>query len=230
MENNDILSFNTKTEQFHVKTAPQSVERKPTPNASNLASAPADNNAPIAQQPDVDFVERLTQHLSELNSVVDSFQNDHGKVAAEFQAAQTEVNRLKSELFHSENKLAELAAKGSALQQYSAAVSRVEGSYQRTLADYSDSVYADVIRHIFGRDIPTVKLSSERKAELKLHARIDALRQFTFIPQSDMDKRFDGSTRRIVTTPRVELTNKRVEAVGEKLIALKTHISAQEGK
>src|ERR1700751_3464522 len=93
MENNDILSFNPKTEQFHVKTAPQSVERKPTPNASNLASAPADNNAPIVQQPDVDFVERLTQHLSELNSVVDSFQNDHGKVAAELQAAQTEVNR-----------------------------------------------------------------------------------------------------------------------------------------
>ena len=87
-----------------------------------------------------------------------------------------------------------------------------------------------MIRHIFGRDIQIVKLSSERRAELKLHARIDALRQFTFIPRSDEDKRFDGISRRIITTPRVELTNKRVEAVGEKLIALKTHISAQETK
>jgi hypothetical protein len=191
MENNDILSFNPKTEQFHVKTAPREVERKPTPNASNLASAPADSNAPITEQPVIDFVARLNRSLSELDSVVGAFQNDHGKVAAELQAAQVEVTRIKSELFHAENKLAELAAKGSALQQYSAAVSRVEGSFQRTLADYSDSVYADVIRHIFGRDIPIVKLSSERRAELKLHARIDALRQFTFIPQSDMDS---GST------------------------------------
>jgi hypothetical protein len=116
------------------------------------------------------------------------------------------------------------------LQQYSAAVGRVEGSYQRTLADYSDSVYADVIRHIFGREIPIVKLSSERRAELKLHARIDALRQFTFLPQPDVDKRFDGISRRIVTTTRVELTNKRVEAVGEKLIALKTHVAADKAK
>lgn len=227
---NSILHLNPKTEQFHVNTGPQAVERKPTPNASNFVSSTADSNAPIAERPVIDFVERLTQHLSELDSVVDAFQNDHGKVASELQAAQVEVSRIKAELFHAENKLADLAAKGSALQQYSAAVSRVESSYQKTLADYSDSVYADVIRHIFGRDIPIVKLSSERRAELKLHARIDALRQFTFIPQPDLDKRFDSVSRRIVSTTRVELTNKRVEVVGEKLIALKTHIAAEQGK
>jgi len=129
--NNDLRYFNPKTEQFHVKTAPQPVERKPTPNASNFVSSTADSNAPIAERPVIDFVERLDQHLSELDSVIDAFQNDNGKVAAELQAAQTEVTRIKSELFHAENKLAELAAKGGALQQYSAAVSRVESGYQR---------------------------------------------------------------------------------------------------
>ena len=65
---------------------------------------------------------------------------------------------------------------------------------------------------------------------MKLHARIDALRQFTFLPQPDVDKRFDGISRRIVATHRVELTNKRAEAVGEKLIALKTPIAADQAK
>ena len=105
------------------------------------------------------------QHLSELDAAVDTFQTDNGKVAAELQAAETEVIRIQSELFNAEKKLAELQAKGTALQQYSAAVGRVEGSYQRTLADYSDSVYADVIRHIFGRGIPIVKLNYSQSEE-----------------------------------------------------------------
>jgi septal ring factor EnvC (AmiA/AmiB activator) len=207
----------------HYKNWGGNVNTNPAALAPSVDPKPSDTET-------INFAERIDKHLAELKQAVSDYQNDQGQVATTLQKARLEVSRIKSELFHAEKNLAELEAKGSALQRYSSAVSQAEGQYQKTLSLYSDSVYADIIKHLFGREVPLAKLSAERRSELKLHARIDDLRQFSFVPQSDVNKRFDVVSNRIVDEIRVERTNKRVNLVGEKFIALKTHIAAEQAK
>jgi hypothetical protein len=170
----------------------------------------------------VDFAQRINQHLAELGEVVGAFNGDkdetgRSKTAIALIDARQELNRIHAELNAAEKRLQLLEQAGSAADKYNGAVSRVESQFQKVVELYTQQVQSEVIEKWFGGKVPLQKLSPDRRSDLKLHARIEALRQFTYPSQY----RAGASQAEI---------EKRVNTVGEKFQALAAHIAADQAK
>jgi hypothetical protein len=171
----------------------------------------------------IDFQTRINENLKELCEVVDVFNGDkdetgRSKTAIALIDARQEVNRIQAELNAAENRSKLLEQAGSAADKYNGAVSRIEGQFQKVVDLYTQQVQSEVIKQWFGgAAVPLQKLSPDRRSDLKLHARIEALRQFTYVSQYRA-----GASQ-------VEI-EKRVNTVGEKFQSLAAHIAADQAK
>jgi hypothetical protein len=161
----------------------------------------------------IDFPARLDVELEALGVAVDAYaadkdENGRSKTHQEIIGARQEVNRIKTELFASEQRLKVLEASGSALQKYAGQVSNVEGQLQRILELYTKQVKSELVEQVFGHKVDLSKLTKDRLKELDLHKRIQDLQKFVHVGQFESN----------VSPAHVE---KKVDVVGQKLLELK---------
>jgi hypothetical protein len=185
------------------------------PNPTYLA--PIVNPRPALDTESINFPERIDSELEALNAAVTEFQADAGKTAAELSKARQEINRIHAELHAAETRLKALEAAGSALQKYNGDVSRVEGQLLKINELYTTHVSSQVVQSWFGQKVDFSRLSKERRNDLKLHARVEALRAFAHV----------GQYKANATQAEIERT---VNVVGQKLIDLKAHIVKDSAK
>jgi hypothetical protein len=195
------------------------------PNQLNpypTAFAPIVNPKPALDTDSIDFESRIQAELQSLSEAVDSYQADKDKTGQSkteqaILAARQEFHRISAELTAAKLRLEALQAAGSALDLYNGAVNRVEGGFQKIVELYQSKVQSQVVEQWFGGKVDLSRLSKERRNDLKLHARVAVLRAFTYLSQYKANS----------TQAEIE---KRVDAVGEKLIDLRAHIVADKPK
>jgi hypothetical protein len=189
------------------------------PNQVNpypTAFAPIVNPKPVLDTDSIDFESRIQAELQSLSEAVDSCQadkdeNGQSKISKSLLEAKLDVNRIMAELTAAQKRLQEIEQSGSATDHFNGAVNRVEGGLQKIIELYQTKVQSQVIKQWFGGNVDLSRLSKDRRNDLKLHARVEALRAFTYLSQYRANS----------TQAEIE---KRVDAVGQKLIDLKSHI------
>jgi hypothetical protein len=195
------------------------------PNQLNpypTAFAPIVNPKPALDTESIDFESRINSELEALNNAVDSFQADKDENGASktdlaILAARQEFHRISAELTATKLRLEALQAAGSALDLFNGAVNRVEGGFQKIVELYQTKVQSQIVRLWFSADVDLSRLSKERRNDLKLHGRVSALKAFTYLSQYKANS----------TQAEIE---KRVDALGQKLIDLRAHIVADKPK
>jgi hypothetical protein len=195
---------------------PRSTQLNPYPTAF----APIVNPKPALDTESINFPERLDSEIQALNAAVNAYAGDkdeagQSKTELAILAARQEFHRISAELNTAKLRLKALEEAGSALSLYNAAVSKAESGLQKTLELYTTHVSSQVVQSWFGQKVDFSRLSKERRNDLKLHARVEALRAFTHVSQYKAN----------ATQAEIERT---VDVVGTKLVDLKTHIAVEQ--
>jgi hypothetical protein len=194
----------------HYKNWGGNVNTQPAGLAPNV-------NPQTAEPESIDFQARIDSELEALNAALTDFETDNGKTAQALVDAQQEVSRIKAELFHAEKRLQELQARGSALNQYNGAVSRVEGGFQKIVELLTKKIQTEILTQWYGHAVSVQAISADRKKDLSLHKRIQDLRKFVTV--SNFDPRATA-----------QQVNKRADDIGNRLVELRDHIAADQAK
>ena len=192
----------------HFKNWSGNVNTQPAGLAPNV-------NPQTAEPGSIDFQARINSELEALNAGVTAYEQDNGATAKALVDAQQEVSRIKSELFHAEKRLQELQARGSALNQYNGAVSRVEGGFQKIVELLTKKIQTEIITQWYGHAVSVQSISADRKKDLSLCKRVQDLRKFVTV--SNFDPRATAAQ-----------VNCRANDIGNKFLELRDHIIAAE--
>jgi hypothetical protein len=184
------------------------------PPPGSIALAPNVNPPKAVEVDKIDFTGRINEALNALNQAANDFENDNGKTAKQILDARLQVNRIMSELQEAEQRLKALQAAGSELDKYAGSVSVVEGSYQRLVDLLTSKTETEILTQWYGHAVSRQAISRERRNDLKLHKKIQDLRQFNHISEFE----------RNATPAQVA---KKADVIGGKLVELKAYFEAE---
>jgi hypothetical protein len=165
--------------------------------------------------PQINFQEQLRVATHGLQSAVETYLEKKDTPNLPLIEARNEVTRLTAELEAAKIKLASIEAKGTHLDQLSAAVVTAERSVTFVIDRFSRYVTEDLMFSKFGRVVSLHALSPASKDEIKFHARLHDLLGF-----------------RVFSDHRTDETSvlRRADAVYEKLESLASHIAKDQAE
>jgi hypothetical protein len=181
-------------------------------NTNPIAFAPSVGGVK-APEVQVDFTARIDEALTALNDAADTYESDDGRTAQAILDAKLEWNRLLAEAHLAAQRLKALEAAGSALDVYNASVSKAESALQKLVELLTNKVQNEVITSWFGHLVSIQAISKDRRQDLRIHKKIVDLKKFHVV-----------STFAKNATP--EEVAKRANYIGEKMVELKQHLSA----
>ncbi len=189
-----------------IRNYPDQVSPNPAAFAPNV-------NPKTIETETIDFSTRIQEALTALNDAADTYDSDGGKTAKAILDAKLEHLKLLDAAKRAELRLKDLEQKGTALEIFNASVSKSESSIQKLVELLTKKTQEEVIEQWFGGKVPLHAISNERKADLKLHVRVQNLRRFHI-------------TSTFARTASPEEVAKRADVIGRKLLDLKQHIEA----
>jgi hypothetical protein len=188
-----------------------------------------EEQAKAAQAKDVDHVAELTAAPTALeDAVIEYKDNKEGKPNMPLINARQQVAELQATLEEALKELRAEEAKGSWIDQLDREIMLTERAYQNLAERYAGRVRDQVTKQLFGR-ADYESLSDGSKEMVCDHERVRVLRKFTLFPRKQMPVRQDKETGRHVADPwPLEYLYERAEQVAQKLVALRSHIAAEE--
>src|SRR5258707_6749179 len=168
-------------------------------------------NQPSNEPLDLDA--EITTQIEALAGVLDVFERTNGQPNAELISATTAVNDLQVKLNEATHKLEQIKASGTPLDRLKRATVLAETALTKLIERYTKVVTAELLKERFGLEVNIMKLPSVTRQEIRLHRRIEALRQFEPLRTSS---EFHSDTE--------ERIQQRLNATGERLDALREHI------
>lgn len=162
--------------------------------------------------PQIDFIAEASTAISNLETAVETYQENEDKPNMELLNARAEVNRLSAELSAAEAKLALEQQRGSFLDRLNASVLVAENRVESLRNHYQRLVTDQILRERFGQSVPTHAIGRDTRRELSLHIRITSLQKFR-IPGRTLHQQITG-----------EYVYARAEKAASTLDALKRHI------
>jgi hypothetical protein len=198
-----------------LRNYPDQVNVNPLAFTPNVVGA----TAPEIQ---IDFTARIEEALTALNDAANAYEGDkdengQSKTARSIETSKLEHLRLLGEANAAKQRLDALIAAGSALEIYNAEVSKSESALQKLVELLTKRTQEEVIEQWFGGKVPLHAISNERKADLRLHVRVQNLRRFHVT---------STFTRNASPTE----VAKRADVIGTRLVELAAYIAADQPK
>jgi transketolase N-terminal domain/subunit len=165
------------------------------------------------QEPKVEL-SAIDDALNDLEKAPDDFEgpNGYGKPNLPLIETRNEVDRLRSELAAAEARLAEIEARGDSVQRLTNAVRQAESQLQALVTRAETAEIAAIAHRHYGWEIPWSRISNENKRDFRNHASVMVFKSFYIV-------------RSIGQIPSVEALQAQLQLVGEKLVALREHLS-----
>src|SRR5260221_2077804 len=213
--NNEKKETNMSEESSQLTTAFQAPQsRMPNVLSSNPAALSEHLVRPNRASEPVDLDAEINKQLDDLSAALHLFERTNGKENTELLEVSREVNELQFKLDAARSKLADIQKLGTPLDRLKHSTIRAEQLLSKFISMYSDVVISQLIVERFGREGPIQKLP-ETKKEIRLHRRIDVLRNFEPIRTS---------------SETAQALLQRADYAGERLDALRAHIQADNAK
>jgi hypothetical protein len=162
----------------------------------------------------VDLDSEISKQIEALSGALTQYEETNGQPNVELIAAAQAVNELQVKLSEATHRLEQVKSLGTPLDRLRRATALAENRVTNLIGEYSRIVEAELMTQKFGQVVSTHKLSPATKQELRLHRRLDVLRNFEPL-------RTSGETN-ADTEQRLQL---RADVAGERLTALREHTS-----
>jgi len=166
-----------------------------------------------------DIGAEISKQIEALASALETFETTNGQPNVELIAATTAVSELQVKLNEATHRLKQLKSLGTPLDRLMSATVLAENRLTNLISEYTSVVTYELLTNRFGQVVSTHKLSPATRQEIRLHRRLDVLRQFEPL-------RTSGETN-ADTEQRLRL---RADVAGSRLDALREHIRQDRGE
>jgi DNA repair exonuclease SbcCD ATPase subunit len=160
---------------------------------------------------EINVVAELDAELSALEAGAQDFEQSFGKPNTELIESKKIVAELTARLAEEQAKLDAIEARGDSVTRLFHSVTRAEGALNGLLRAAEEKAMRKLVTAKFGWEAPMHKVGRETLNELALNISVQSLRQFAI--QLQRDKTSD-----------VAVLQRRLEAIGNKLAALREHM------